>query len=92
MSTTKNGVMSRLTRGKEENIAKDKISKTPFSNWDRRLEILDNRHNVITRQDRVMRRVKETTNKTQQRIELKLAGDKEEDTTKGKIGTVQCSD
>ena len=33
------------------------------------------------------------TNKTQQMIELKkLAGDKEEDTTKGKIGTVQCSD
>jgi hypothetical protein len=39
-----------------------------------------------------MRRVKETTNKTQQMIELKLAGDKEEDTTKGKVGTVQCSD
>jgi hypothetical protein len=39
-----------------------------------------------------MRRVKETTNKTQQRIELKLASDKEEDTTKGKVGTVQCSD
>jgi hypothetical protein len=40
-----------------------------------------------------MRRVKELTNKTQQMIELKkLAGDKEEDTTKGKIGTVQCSD
>jgi hypothetical protein len=33
-----------------------------------------------------MRRVKEITNKTQQRIELKLAGDKEEDTTKGKVG------
>jgi hypothetical protein len=31
-----------------------------------------------------MRRVKEITNKTLQRIELKLAGDKEEDTTKGK--------
>jgi hypothetical protein len=39
-----------------------------------------------------MRRVKETTNKTQQRIELKLAGGKEEDTTKEKVGTVQCSD
>jgi hypothetical protein len=38
-----------------------------------------------------MRRVKETTIKTQQRIKLKLAGDKEEDTTKGKVGTVQCS-
>jgi hypothetical protein len=34
--------MSRLTRGKEEDVAKDKISKTPLSNWDRRLEILDN--------------------------------------------------
>ena len=41
--------MSRLTHGKEENIVKDKISKTPFPNWDRRLEILDNRHNVITK-------------------------------------------
>jgi hypothetical protein len=41
--------MSRLTRGKEEDIAKDKISKTPFSIWDRRLEILDNRNNVITK-------------------------------------------
>jgi hypothetical protein len=39
-----------------------------------------------------MRRVKETTNKTQRRIELKLTGDKEEDTTKGKVGKVQCSD
>jgi hypothetical protein len=39
-----------------------------------------------------MRRVKETTNTTQQRTELKLTGDKEEDTTKGKVGTVQCSD
>jgi hypothetical protein len=39
-----------------------------------------------------MRRVKEITNKTQQMIELKLASDKEEDTTKGKVGTVQCSD
>jgi hypothetical protein len=41
--------MSRLTRGKEEDVAKDKMSKTPLSNWDRRLEILDNRHNVITK-------------------------------------------
>jgi hypothetical protein len=40
--------MSRLTRGEEEDIAKGEISKTPLSNWDRRLEILDNRHNVIT--------------------------------------------
>jgi hypothetical protein len=41
--------MSRLTRGKEYDVAKDKISKTPFSNWDRRLEILDNKNNVITK-------------------------------------------
>ena len=41
--------MSRLTRGKEEDVVKDKISKTPFSNWDRRLEILDNKNNVITK-------------------------------------------
>jgi hypothetical protein len=37
-----------------------------------------------------MRRVREMTNKTQQRIELKkLAGNKEEGTTKGRVGTVQ---
>jgi hypothetical protein len=49
MSTTKNGVTSKLTRGKEEDIAKGEVSKTPLSIWDMRLEILDNRHNVITR-------------------------------------------
>jgi hypothetical protein len=31
MSTSKNGVTSRLTRGKEENVAKGEISKTPLS-------------------------------------------------------------
>jgi hypothetical protein len=36
MSTTKNGGMSRLTHGKEENIAKSEVSKTPLSNRDRR--------------------------------------------------------
>jgi hypothetical protein len=41
--------MSRLTRGKEVDIAKGKISKTPLSNWDRRLEIPDNGHRVITK-------------------------------------------
>jgi hypothetical protein len=41
--------MSRLTRDKEEDITKDKINKTPFSIWDRRFEILDNRNNVITK-------------------------------------------
>jgi hypothetical protein len=49
MSTTKNGVMSRPSCDKEEDIAKGRISKTSLSNWDRRLEILDNRHNVITK-------------------------------------------
>jgi hypothetical protein len=49
MSTTKNGVTSRLTRSKEEDVANGEISKTPLSNWDKRLEILDNRHNVITK-------------------------------------------
>jgi hypothetical protein len=49
MSTTKNGVMSRLTSGKEEDIAKGKISKTPLSNWDKRIEILENGHSVITK-------------------------------------------
>jgi hypothetical protein len=32
ISTTKNGGMSRLTRGKGENIVKDKTSKTYLSN------------------------------------------------------------
>jgi hypothetical protein len=49
MSTTKNGVTSRLTHGEEKDIVKGEISRTPLSNWDRRLEILDSRHNVITR-------------------------------------------
>jgi hypothetical protein len=64
MSTTKNGVAPKLIRGKEEDIAKGKICKTPLSIWDRTLEILDNRHNIITRYDRVMRRVKKVTNKS----------------------------
>jgi hypothetical protein len=41
--------VSRLTRGKEWDIAKGKISKTPVSNWDRRLKILENGHSVITK-------------------------------------------
>ena len=49
MSTTKNGVMSRLTHGEEEDVAKGEISKTPLSNWYKRLGILDSRHSVITR-------------------------------------------
>jgi hypothetical protein len=42
MSTTENEVTSGLTCGKEEDIAKGKIIKTLISNWDRRLEILEN--------------------------------------------------
>jgi hypothetical protein len=49
MSTTKNEVAHKLTRGKGEVIAKGKISKTSLSNWDRRLEILENGHSVITK-------------------------------------------
>jgi hypothetical protein len=41
--------MSRLTRGKEGDIAKGKISKTPLSNWDSRLKNLENRRSVITK-------------------------------------------
>jgi hypothetical protein len=67
MSTTKNGVAPKLTRGKEEDIAKGEVSKTPLSNWDRRLEILDNRHNVITkvgqRDDKVKGNDKQKHNK-----------------------------
>jgi hypothetical protein len=32
MITTKNGVTSKLTHGKEEDIAKGEVSKTPLSN------------------------------------------------------------
>jgi hypothetical protein len=49
ISTTKDGVAPKLTRGREEDIAKGEISKTPLSNWNRRLEILENGHNVITK-------------------------------------------
>jgi hypothetical protein len=93
MSTTKNGVTSRLARSKEEDIAKGEISKTPLSNWDRRLEILDNRNNVITkvrsRDGKGQGNAKQRHNKG---WSWRLTSDKEEDTTKGKIGKVQCSD
>ena len=49
MSTTKNGVAPKLTRGKEEDIAKGEVSKTPLSNWDRILEILENGCSIITK-------------------------------------------
>jgi hypothetical protein len=49
MSTTKNGFTSKLTRDKEDDIAKGGVSKTPLSDWNMKLEILDNRHNVITK-------------------------------------------
>jgi hypothetical protein len=41
--------VSRFTSSKEWDIAKGKISKTPLSNWDRRLKILENVHSVITK-------------------------------------------
>jgi hypothetical protein len=41
MSTTNNGVAPKLTRDKEEDIAKGVISKTSLSYWDRRLEIFE---------------------------------------------------
>jgi hypothetical protein len=47
MSTTNNRVASELIRGKEEDIAKGEVSKVPLTSWDRRLEILDNRYDVI---------------------------------------------
>jgi hypothetical protein len=31
MSTTKNGVVPKLTHGKEEDMAKGEVSKTPLS-------------------------------------------------------------
>jgi hypothetical protein len=49
ISTTKNGVTSRLARGIEEDISKGEISKAPLTNWDRELEILENVHSVITK-------------------------------------------
>ena len=49
MSTTKNGVTSKLTRNKEEDIAKGEVSKTSLSDWDRILEILENGQSVITK-------------------------------------------
>jgi hypothetical protein len=54
------------------------------------LEILNNRHNVITKvrsRDDWMRKVKIITNKSRQRMELKkLASDKEDGTSQRKIG------
>jgi hypothetical protein len=32
MSTTKNGVVHKITHSKEENIAEGEVSKTPLSN------------------------------------------------------------
>jgi hypothetical protein len=85
--------MSRLTRGKEEDIAKDKISKTLFSIWDRRLEILDNRNNVITkvwsRDGKGQGNAKQRHNKG---WSWRFTSDEEEDTTKGKVGKLQHSD
>jgi hypothetical protein len=85
MRTTKNGVMSRLTRGKEEDVANGEISKTPISNWDRRLEILDNRHNIITKVwSRDGKGKGNTKQKHNKGWSWKLTSDEEEDTTKRK--------
>ena len=77
--------MSRFTSSKEWDIAKGKISKTPLSNWDRRLEILDNRNNVITkvwsRDGKGQGNAKQRHNKG---WSWKLTSDEEEDTTKRK--------
>jgi hypothetical protein len=48
MSTIKNAAKVMLARGKYKVATKGGISKTPLPKWDGRLEILDNRHNVIT--------------------------------------------
>jgi hypothetical protein len=74
MSTTKNGVTSRLTRGKEVDVAKGEISKVPLTNWDRRLEILDNRYNVINKvwsRNGKGKGDNKRKHKTQRRMELK---------------------
>jgi hypothetical protein len=85
--------MSRLARDKEEDIAKDKISKTPFSIWDRRLEILDNRNNVITkvwsRDGKGQGNAKQRHNKG---WSWRFTSNEAEDTTKERVGKVQCSD
>jgi hypothetical protein len=49
MSTIKNRAKTRLARGKDEVTTKGENSKTPLSTRDERLEILDNKHNVITK-------------------------------------------
>jgi hypothetical protein len=63
MSTTKNGVASKLTCGREEDVVKGEISKIPLSSWDKKLVILDNKQNVITRYGREMGKVKATLNR-----------------------------
>ena len=69
MSTTNNGVAPKLICGKEEDIAKGEVRKTLLPNWDGRLEIVDNRHNVITkvgqRDDKVKGNDKQKHNKGQ---------------------------
>jgi hypothetical protein len=85
MSTTKNGVAPKLTRGKEEDIAKGEVSKTSLSQWDRRLEILDNMHNIITEVRSRDEKGKGNNNQKHHKgWSWKLASDKEDDTTKGK--------
>jgi hypothetical protein len=93
MSTTKNEVKTRLAHGKDEVTTKGGISKMPLPEWDRRLEILDNRHNVITKvRSRDGKGKGNNKQKHNKGWSKKLASDKEEDTTKGKVGKIQCSD
>jgi hypothetical protein len=57
------------------------------------LEILDNRHNVITKvRSRDGKGKGNNKQKHNKGWSKKLASDKEEDTTKGKVGKIQCSD
>jgi hypothetical protein len=90
MSTIKNGAKARLARGKDEVTTKGGRSKTPLSNWDERLEILDNKHNVITK---VKLRDEKSKGDSKQKHNkdwsLKLASDEEGGTTKGKY--VKCN-
>ena len=87
MSTTKNGVAHKITRGKEENITEGEVSKTLLPNWDGRLEIVDNRHKVVIK---VRWRDDEGKgNNKQQRVELKTRKRQGREYDQGKIGKIQ---
>ena len=69
------------------------ISRIPLPKWDDKLEILDNRHNVITK---VWSRDGKGQGNAKQRHNIgwswRFTSNEEEDTTKGTVGKVQCSD